>query len=92
MAALLGQVCRGEIHDHALGRHGKAERGQSGPHPLPAFRHGLVTEADNVEIRLPAGQLHLDVNRLGLNSLERECRDAANHAAFPVSGKSVNTG
>ena len=83
MAALLGQVCRGKVHDHALGRHGEAQRGKGGTHPLPAFRHGLVTEADYIEIRLPAGQLHLHVDRLGLNPLERVCHDAANHAAFP---------
>ncbi len=83
MAALLGQVCRGEVHDDALGRHGEAERGQRGAHPLAALGHRLVTKADNVEGGLATGQLHLHIHRLRLNALERECRDPANHRLFP---------
>ena len=49
MAAFLGQVGRSEVDGDALGRERKADGGQGGPHPLTAFRHRLVAEADHGE-------------------------------------------
>ena len=80
VAALLGQVSRGEVGHHALGRKGQADPGQGAAHPLTALGHGLVAQADDLETALLAvgrGDLHVDPP--GLHPLERDRHDLGEH-------------
>ena len=51
VTALLGQVGRREIDRDDLGRQRETDRGQRGTHPLAAFGHCLVGQADDDETR-----------------------------------------
>ena len=83
MAALLGQVGRGEIDGDALGRQGEAGGDQRGAHPLLGLGHRLVGQPDQIERRQAGAHLHLHVDRAGLHPLERHRRHALDHAALP---------
>ena len=62
MAAFLRQVCGREVDGDPLGRQRKAHGSQRGLHPLPAFGHGLVRQADHGEARHPCGELALHLH------------------------------
>ncbi len=71
VAAFLGQVGGREVDDgEALARKGEADGMQRGPHPLAAFAHRLVGQADHGESRLPAGELRLAIDENPLHPLE----------------------
>ena len=76
MAAFLGDVGRRQIHQHALRRQRQAEAGQRRAHPLPAFAHRLVGQADDQEGRQAGGDLHLHLDRLGVDAGEGEAGDS----------------
>ncbi len=62
MAAFLGQVGGREIDGDALEGQRQADGGQRRAHPLAAFRHRLVGQADNVELAaagIPDMHLHV---------------------------------
>ena len=82
MAAFLGDISRCQIHQHALGRHGKAKAKQGRAHPFAAFGHRLIGQAHHQKGRQAGGDLHLHLDRLGFDPSEGEGGDAGNgHAA-----------
>ena len=83
MASLLQHVGRGEVDGDALGRQRQPQRMQRGAHPLPAFAHRLVGQADDGEGDDSPGHLDLDVDPQHLNALERHRVDARNHQFTP---------
>ena len=81
MGALLHDVGRGEIDRDPLRRQGEAKRIQGAAHPLPAFRHRLVRQADEYEGGQAIGDLDLNLNGQDLNPLKRDCMNAGGHHA-----------
>ncbi len=79
VAALLGEVGGREIDDDALGRHRQAGGEQRRAHPLLGLGHRLVAEPDDGEEHVARGDLHLDIDRPGLDALERDRRDTHYH-------------
>ena len=79
VAAFLRQVGGREIDGDAARRQRQAGGDQRGAHPLARFGHRLVGQADDVEGRQARRDLHLDVDRAGLDALERHRRDALDH-------------
>ena len=83
VAALLWHVGRRQVHGDALGRQREARGDQRRADPLTRFAHGLVAEADDREGDRPRRDLHLDINRPGLDPLEGHRRYARNHLRPP---------
>ncbi len=83
MAALLGEVGRGEIDDDALGRQRQAGGMQRAPHPFAALGHRLVGQADDDEARQAGHDLHLDIDGNRLDALKRHGGDVRDHARLP---------
>ena len=82
MAALLGQVGRRKVDRDPLGGAGAPARGnERRADPLARFRYGLVRQADHREGHAER-DLHLDIDRPRLDSLERDGGNALNHAAL----------
>ena len=84
VAALLRHVGGREVDGDALGGQGEARGDQRRAHPLARFGHRLVAEADDGEGDRAAGDMHLDVDRPGLDALERHRRYARHHVRPPV--------
>ena len=83
MAAFLGDISGGQVHQHALGRQRKPHAQQGRAHSFPAFRDCLIWQAHYQEGRQAGGDLHLDFNRLGVDSSEGEGGDAGDgHASI----------
>ena len=76
MAAFFQQVGRGEVHQHAARRQREAHRAQRRTHPLARLAHRLVGQADHQEYRQAGGDLHLHLDRHGLDAGEGEGLDA----------------
>ena len=81
MAAFLRQVGGREIDGDAARRQREPGGDQRGAHPLLGLGHRLVGQADDVEGRQAGRDLHLHVDRAGLDALERHGGDALDHAA-----------
>ena len=75
VTAFLGLVGGGEIDHQTLGRQGEAKTGEGGAHPLAAFGYGLVAQADNDEIHLARGDLHLDIDAPRLHAFKGRRHD-----------------
>jgi hypothetical protein len=91
MASLLGQVGGGQIDSDAFGRHRQAGGVQRRLHPLAAFDHRLVGEADDLHAD-PAGRHHhLHIDGDGLDPMERDRGDARDHG-FPLLPLSITLG
>ena len=89
MAAFLLQVRRRQIDGDALHRQAEPDGGERRPHPLAALRHRLVRQADDMERRQAAAEMHLDIDLAHLDPVEgdrRNMRDrrAAAHLAGPA--------
>ncbi len=54
MRAFLGQVGGRKVDGDALERQRQADGAEGGAHPLAAFRHRLVGQADDIEIAAAA--------------------------------------
>ena len=80
VAALLGQVGRRKIDDHPLGRHRKAQAGESPANALATLGHRLVAEADHHQGALAAGELNLDIDPARLHALKGHRHHARDHA------------
>ncbi len=81
MAAFLRQVGGREIDGDAARRQRQAGGDQRGAHALARLAHRLVGQADDVEGRQAGRDLHLHVDRAGLDALERNRGDALDHVA-----------
>ena len=79
VAAFLRHVGRRQVDGDALGRQRKARGDQRRAHPLPRFGHRLVAEAHDGEGDHAPGDMHLDVDRTGLDALESHRRYARHH-------------
>jgi hypothetical protein len=84
VAALLGHIGGGEIDGDALGGQRQAGGDQRRAHPFARFGDRLVAEADDGEGDRAAGDMHLDVDRTGLDALESHCRYARHHVRPPA--------
>ncbi len=71
MRPFFRQVSRRQIDRHPLGWHGQAGSVEGRLHPLPAFRHSLVRQADDGHAHLARRHHHLHVDRHSLYALER---------------------
>lgn len=87
MAALLGQVGRRQIDDDPARRQRQTRGDQRRAHPLARLRHRLVRQADDGERRQARRNLHLHVDRAGLDPLKGDGRNPLNHAqtSLPLS-------
>ena len=83
VAALLGQIGRGEIDDDAARGKGKAGGGQRRAHALARFRHRLVRQPDNVKGGQAGRDLDLYVDGARLDPLERHRRHSLDHWSPP---------
>jgi hypothetical protein len=70
MAAFLGQVGRGQVDGHLLGRQREPGGVQGGLHPLAALGHGLVRQSDDVHVHLARRDHDLNVNRHRFDTLK----------------------
>ena len=75
MTAFLGLVGGGEIDHQTFGRQGEAQTGEGGAYAFAAFGHGLVAQADNDEIHLARGDLHLDIDAPRLHAFKGRRHD-----------------
>jgi hypothetical protein len=80
VTAFLRQIGGREIDGDAARRQREARGDQRGAHALLRFGHGLVRQADDVEGRQAGRDLHLDVDRAGLDALERHRGNVLDHA------------
>ena len=80
MAALLGEVGRGEVAGDAARRQGKADGRPRRAHPLAALAHRLVGQADDGEGRQARPHRHLDVDFQHFHALEGDGMDVRDHA------------
>jgi hypothetical protein len=81
MAAFLGQIGRREVDDDAPRRQREPRGDQRRAHPLARFRHRLVGQADDGEGRQARHDLHLHVDRAGVNPLKSYRGNPLDHAA-----------
>ena len=83
MAALLGQVGRRQIDGNALGRQADAGGKERGAYPLARFLDRFVGQPDQDEIGIARRDLHLDVDRNGLDARKCYSGDTGDHAHSP---------
>ena len=82
MAAFLGQVGGRQIGDDAPRRQGQADPGKGTAHPLAAFGHRLVGQADQGEAGLgafAAQNLDLGIDATGIHPVERNRHHPRHH-------------
>ena len=79
MAAFLGEIGGREVDRDALRRQREPERTERRPHPLPAFAHRLVGQADQGEAEITGRHQHLDVDRQDVDALKRDGPDLGLH-------------
>ena len=83
-AAVLRQIGRRQRHCDAPRRRRETGIGDRGAHPVARFAHRRIGQADDIEARQPAGQVHLDAHRRGGNAeLGAGMDDGEVHGAFP---------
>jgi len=71
MRAFLGQIGRRQIDGDALEGQRQADGRQRGPHPLAAFGHRLVGQADDIKDPVAAfADMHLHIDFASFNALE----------------------
>ena len=89
MAAFLRQIGGRQIDRDAFEGQGKPHRGQCCAHPLPAFAHRLVRQADNVELAIAAiADMNLNIHFARFNALKRNGVDMRNrHSRLPPGRK-----
>ena len=80
MAALLGQIGGRKIDRDVLGWQRKTRGDQRSAHPLAALSHRLVGQAHDIEPRQARRNLHLHVDRHGLDAQKGHSGDARCHA------------
>jgi len=85
MAAFLGQVSGRKICDDPLRRQGQAAAGEWAAHPLAAFGHRLVRQADDGEdgFAVLTDQLHLDVHAPDLLPIKGDRDNPCDNDPFP---------
>ena len=88
MAAFLGHVGRREVDGDPPRGERQARGNQRRAHPLAGLRHRLVRQADNGEGGQPRRDLHLHVDRAGLDPLKGYGRNPLDHAG-PLSQSRV---
>ncbi len=76
MAALLQQIGRREVHQHATRRQCQAHRTERGADPFARLADRLVGQADHQEVGQAGGDLHLHLDPHGLDAGEGEGLDA----------------
>src|SRR5690625_823723 len=92
VAALLGQVGRGKVHDDALLGQRQTERGQGGADSFPALGDRLVRQANDQKVGKATvkAYLHIDLDHLdALKGHRRNPRDhppRLNLSSFPRLG------
>ncbi len=79
MAAFLGKISGGEVHDDPFRRECEPKGGKSGPDTFTALANRLVRQADNMKRWLAAGHLDLHIHGLGVYALKCKRRNPANH-------------
>ncbi len=82
MAAFLRQVGRREIDRDPARRQRQPRGDQRRAHPLARLGHRLVGQADDRKSRQARRDLHLHVDRAGLDPLKGYGRNPLNHAAL----------
>ena len=80
MTAFLWHVGWSEIDGDAAGRKRKPGGNERGPHALLGFGDRLVLQTDYVESGQTGRDLHLHVDRAGLDPLKGYGRNPRNHA------------
>lgn len=83
MRSFLGQIGGREVYGDPLGRQRKAERGNSGTHPLAAFGNGLVGEPDHIEGGYTGRDLDLHFHPARFQPQIRHCRYDCDHRPRP---------
>ena len=84
MAAFLGQISGREIHGNPLGRQREAHRSQRRLHPLPAFAHRLVRQADDGKARQAGRDLALHLHLARFQPQIGDCPDQCDHVQYPL--------
>ena len=92
MRAFLGKIGRGQVDGDDLGRQRKADRGERGADTLAAFRHRLVRQADNGELRHARRELNLHLDRARLETEIGNGGDGRDHSGHaPRTSNAVQT-
>jgi hypothetical protein len=79
MRPFLGKIGGGKIDRDPLGRERQADGGDGIAHPLPAFRHRLVGQADDDEIGQARDQLALNLDAARLKAKISDGCDGRDH-------------
>jgi hypothetical protein len=79
MAAFLRKIRRREIDGDAARGQRKPRGDQRRTHPLARFRNRLVGKTNDVKRRQAGRDLHLHVDRAGLDPLECDGRNPLDH-------------
>ena len=70
MAAFLREIGGRQIDGEPLAGQRQTHGKKCRPDPLAAFHHGLIGQADNVELDLARQELGLDIDRHRLDALK----------------------
>ncbi len=89
MAAFLGQVGGRQIDDDPPRRQRQPRGDQRRADPLARLRHRLVGQADDGESRQAGRDLHLHVDRAGLDPLKGDGRNPLNHARTSLPSRTI---
>src|SRR6266436_1440377 len=92
MAAFLGKIGGREVDRDSSRRKRETRGDQRGTHPFARLRHRLVGQSNDGESRQPRGDLDLDVDRTGLDSLKRHRGNALDHATLSEMTKVAESG
>ena len=89
MAAFLGQIGGREIDGDSPGRQRQPRGDQRRADPLARFGHRLVGQADDGEGRQSRRDLHLHVDRAGLDPLKGDGGNPLNHARTSLPSRTI---
>ena len=87
MRSFLGQIGRREIDDDLFCRQRQTRGMQGGLHPLPAFSHRLVRQADNLDADLSGRDHDLHLDGHTLHALKCNRIDPCHHGLPPQTGR-----
>ena len=89
MRSFLGQIRRRKIDRDFFCRQRQTGGMERGLHPLPAFRHRLVRQADDLDADLSGCDHHLHLDRHTLYSLKCNRIDPCHHGLPPQTGHNI---
>jgi hypothetical protein len=88
MASFFGKIGRRKVDRDALMRQRKADSRERGTDSFPAFHDGLISQSDDVKVRIAGRNVYLHVHFARLDALEGDRVDMSDaHGRTPAFGE-----